>query len=139
MNTELIQLKEILSSDDFTIVVKKDGKIFSSKERGVKTLIHLINNNLSFLNNASIADKVVGRAAAFLMVYGKIKDVYTIIISEPAIEVFKRYNIDFNYDKKVKNIINRKGDDICPMERLCLNINDPITAYEAISEKLKQI
>ncbi len=139
MNTKLIQLKEILLSEDFTIVVKKDNKIFSSKERGIKPLIHLIDNDITLLNNASIADKVIGKAAALLMAYGKIKDVNTLVISEAAIEVFMRYNIDFHFDKKVKNIINRNGDDICPMERLCLNIDDPFMAYEAISKKLGHI
>ncbi|MBE6336324.1 MAG: DUF1893 domain-containing protein [Lentimicrobiaceae bacterium] len=139
MNSELIQLNKTLLSENFTIMVKKGDKVFSSVERGVKPLIHLIDNDLYFFNNSSVADKVIGKAAALLMVYGRIKEVHTIIISEPAIEVFNSYNIIFHYDKKVTNIINRNGDDICPMEKLCLNIDDPEIAYYAIKELLKEL
>ena len=93
MNSELIQLNKTLLSENFTIMVKKGDKVFSSVERGVKPLIHLIDNDLYFFNNSSVADKVIGKAAALLMVYGRIKEVHTIIISEPAIEVFNSYNI----------------------------------------------
>ena len=139
MNSELIQLNKTLLSENFTIMVKKGDKVFSSVERGVKPLIHLIDNDLYFFNNSSVADKVIGKAAALLMVYGRIKEVHTIIISEPAIEVFNSYNIILHYDKKVTNIINRNGDDICPMEKLCLNIDDPEIAYYAIKELLKEL
>lgn len=136
MNEILSNLKETLSSGNFTIVIRKDDKVFSSYERGVKPLMQLINNDLSFLENASVADKVIGKAAALLMVLGKIKEVHTIVISEPAIEVFERFGIDFHFDKKVKNIINRKGDGLCPMEQLCLDIEDPKEAYNIISKKI---
>lgn len=136
MNEILSNLKETLSSENFTIVIRKDDKVFSSYERGVKPLIELIDNNLSFLNNASVADKVVGKAAALLMVLGKIKEVHTIVISEPAIEVLKNNNIIFHFDKKVKNIINRQGDGLCPMEQLCLEIENPEFAYMEIKKLL---
>lgn len=139
MNDILLNLKESLSSENFTIVIRKDDKFFSSYERGVKPLIHLIDNDLSFLENSSVADKVIGKAAALLMVLGKIKEVHTIVISEPAIEVFKKFNIAFHFDKKVKNIINRQGDGLCPMERLCLDIEDPKEAFIIISKIVNNI
>lgn len=139
MNDILLNLKETLSSENFTIVIRKDDKVFSSYERGVKPLIHLIDNDLSFLENSSVADKVIGKAAALLMVLGKIKEVHTNIISEPAIEVFERHKIDFHYNKKVKSIINRQGDGLCPMEQLCLDIKDPKEAYIIISKIVNNI
>jgi len=45
MNSELIQLNKTLLSENFTIMVKKGDKVFSSVERGVKPLIHLIDND----------------------------------------------------------------------------------------------
>lgn len=139
MNEILLNLKESLSSENFTIVIRKDDKFFSSYERGVNPLIHLIDNDLSFLENSSVADKVIGKAAAMLMVLGKIKEVHTIVISEPAIEVFKKFNIAFHFDKKVKNIINRQGDGLCPMEQLCLDIEDPDVAYIEIKKLIEKL
>ena len=36
-------------------------------------------------------------------------------------------------------IINRKGDDMCPMEKTVVNINDLNEAYEALNNKLKSM
>ena len=40
-----------------------------------------------------IVDKIVGKAAALLMAYGKVKQVHTNIIAKDAIKVFGKYNI----------------------------------------------
>ena len=92
-----------------------------------------------FLKGASVADKVIGKAAALLMALGEIKEVHTLIISEPAIKVFEKYNIACFYDKKVDRIINRTGDGLCPMETLCLDVDNPAEAFTKIKEKLSKM
>ena len=84
-----------------------------------------------------MADKVIGRAAALLMVLGEIKEVHTLIISEPAIKVFEKYNIPCFYDKKVERIVNRTGDGLCPMETLCLDVDEPQEAFQKITDFIK--
>jgi hypothetical protein len=125
----LEQAKSLLLSSESTIVVVSNGEIFTSKERGVKPLLHLLTEKKGFLKGASVADKVIGKAAALLMVYGEIKEVHTRIISEPAIKVFEKYNISCCFDKKVERIINRTGDGLCPMETLCIDVEDPKEAF----------
>lgn len=112
--------------------MKKGDKVFTSSDRGVKPLLHLLENEKDFLKGASVADKVIGKAAALLMVLGGVKEVHTGVISEPAVEVFEKHNITFFFDKKVERIINRKGDGLCPMETLCMNIEEPAEAFEKI-------
>lgn len=113
-------------------MVKKGDKVFTSSDRGVKPLLHLLENEKDFLKGASVADKVVGKAAALLMVLGGIKEVHTGVISEPAAEVFEKHNITFFFDMKVERIINRKGDGLCPMETLCIDVEEPSEAFEKI-------
>ena len=45
------------------------------------------------MRGAQIADKVIGKAAAVLMVLGRVQEVYTDIISEPALVLLRRANI----------------------------------------------
>ena len=80
-----------------------------------------------------MADKVIGKAAALLMIYGSVKEVYTPTISAPAIEVFLNHNITLHYDKVVDRIINRKGDGLCPMESLCINVDNPEEAFRLMN------
>lgn len=129
----LEKAKSILLSSASTIAVVSDGEVFTSQERGVKPLLHLLTEKKGFLKGASVADKVIGKAAALLMVLGEIKEVHTLIVSEPAIKVFEKHNIPCFYDKKVTRIVNRTGDGLCPMETLCLDVENPQEAFERIT------
>lgn len=129
----LEKAKSILLSSASTIAVVSDGEVFTSQERGVKPLLFLLKEKKEFLKGASVADKVIGKAAALLMVLGEIKEVHTLIISEPAIKVFEKHYIPCFYDKKVTRIVNRTGDGLCPMETLCLDVEKPQEAFERIT------
>ena len=135
----LEQAKSLLLTSASTIAVVSNGEVFTSHERGVKPLLHLLTEKKGFLKGASVADKVIGKAAALLMVLGEIKEVHTLIISEPAIKVFEKYNIPCFYDKKVDRIVNRTGDGLCPMETLCLDVDNPQEAFTKIKEKLSKM
>ena len=125
--------KALLKTENFTLVVIfSDKGVFTSSDRGVKPLLHLLENEKDFLKGASVADKVIGKAAALLMVLGGIKEVYTNVISDPAVEVFEKHRIPYFYEEKVKRIISRKGDGLCPMESLCMDIEEPAAAFEKI-------
>ena len=139
MTEPLERAKTLLSSTDSTIAVVSVDDIFTSHERGVKPLLHLLKEKKGFLKGASVADKVIGKAAALLMVLGEIKEVHTLIISEPAIKVFEKHNIPCFYDKKVERIVNRTGDGLCPMETLCINVEEPQEAFEKILEKISKM
>lgn len=130
-------IKDILSKENHTIVIlKKDASVLTSDDRGVSPLIKLLKEDKLQLQDSIIADKVVGKAAALLMIFGGVKKVYTPIISKPAIKVFNINNVKINYDIEVDRIINRKGDGLCPMETLCLDIDNPKEAFERLSNKI---
>jgi hypothetical protein len=133
MTESLEQAKSLLTSTDSTLAVVSVDDFFTSKERGVKPLLYLLKEKKGLLKGASVADKVIGKAAALLMALGEIKEVHTLIISEPAIKVFEKYNIPCFYDKKVTRIVNRAGDGLCPMETLCLDVENPQEAFDRIT------
>ena len=82
------------------------------------------------LRGASAADKVIGKAAALLFVYGGIRQVYAGVISTPALEVFQQYGVVCEYGTLVDRIQNRKGDGLCPMETRAMTLTLPEEAYE---------
>lgn len=131
------ELKELLLSGSFSLVVKNDDRLFSSHERGVKPLLSLLASEPDMLHDACLADKVIGKAAALLMVKGGVKEVFGVVVSEPALRVFRRYDVVCHHDTLVERISNRSGDGLCPMESLCLDVDDPDTAFHLISEKIE--
>lgn len=117
MNRE--QIIAMLHAEACSCVVANGERIESFHERGVKDLHRLLCDDRALLDGAFIADKVVGKGAAALMVAGGVKGVYTDVISRPALTLFSESDIDVEYGTLVENIINRAGTDICPVEKLC--------------------
>lgn len=106
--------------------------LYKSREEGIGPLFRAV----SALAGAVLADKIIGKAAALLAVYGRAAAVYGRVMSRPAMAVLEKYNIPFEYENEAEHIINRLGLDICPMEKLVLSINSPEAAHRAIGEKL---
>ena len=111
------------------VILTKDGSVMQYHRRGVIDLYELLRDAPETLAGATIADKVVGRGAAALMVLGKIKRLHTGVLSRLALELLQRAGIETTYDTLVDNIINRSGDDICPVEKLTSKAQ---TAQEAL-------
>ena len=135
----LKQLRHILHTTNCSCVIANGDKIESFHQRGIKDLYELLNSNRSLLEGATIADKVIGKGAAALMIVGGVTMVYADVISEPAMELFKQHTIKVEYDKKVANIINRRGDGICPVEERCAECKTIEECLVKIEEFIKSM
>ena len=111
------------------VIMQSNGTIVKCHRRGVIDLYELLRDTPSVLDGATIADKVVGRGAAALMALGKVKRLHTDVLSRPALEMLQQGDISVSYGILVDNIINRTGDDICPVEKLTSQAG---TAAEAL-------
>lgn len=132
-------LKKYLDDDGCRGAVRSAGgtvRIF--RRRGVIDLFTLLTDEPEFVKGGIIADKVIGRGAAFLLVEGKIAEVYAHLISTPALDVLNKAGIPVTYSQKAANIINREGTDICPVEKLTASASSPSEAYTLIKNFLKQ-
>ena len=136
--TDVKNAKQILISGEYTCVLCKDDIVHTSTLRGVKPLVQFLESG-TIPSGFSAADKVIGRATAYLYVLLGVREVYAQIISEPAAEVLRAKGIHVQYGTLVPNIINRKGDGICPFEAAVMEITDPSLAYEAILSKMKEM
>lgn len=134
---DIIKAKELLK-DDKTLILVKDDDVIESTLSGIKPLIGLLNNNKD-LNGYSIADKIVGKAQAMLIVKANIKEVYTKVLSKQGEMILKKYNIPYSYETLTDQIINRKGTDICPMEKTVKDIDDIEDGYILLKEAVKNI
>lgn len=129
--------KKKLATEALSVVIVKLGKImFTSREPGVRSLIEAIREFGPSLARASVADKVVGKAAALLCVYAKASRVYGCVMSELGSEVLKRFSVPFEHETLVPNILDRDGTGMCPFEKLVLRINSPEEAFSAMSRHL---
>lgn len=138
-NNDLQKAKTILKNNHYTCVIVRDDLIvFTSKKRGIVPLIEFKTYSDS-CGKFSLADKIIGKAAALLCVYLGIDFVYSDVISTPAINILKQHNIDVFYDIEVAVIKNRNGDGLCPMEKLSKGVDKPEIMYNKIIQWLESI
>ena len=138
-NNNLEKAIKILEEEkDLTLVLVLNESIYKSSEKGIKPLLQLLNSGKNYLNY-SAADKIVGKAAAMLYKLLNVNDIYGEVMSISAINFLKQNNINFKYKIKTKEIINRKGTRICPMEETVLNIENPTEAKKLLENKLKEL
>ena len=128
----------LLVKTDNTCVLCSGEIILTDKRRGVRPLLDLLEGNTNVAGFAA-ADKVVGKAAAYLYCLLKIKCLYAQVISQPALDVLAQTDIEVEYDKLVPAIQNRTKDGFCPMESAVLNIHSCDEALPAIYKALAQL
>lgn len=129
---------ELLRREDYTCVLCRGDAIRWSRERGVKPLLTLLDSGES-LREFAAADRVVGKAAAYLYVLLGVRSLYAGVISRPAKETLERFGIELAYETLVDGIRNRTGDGFCPMESAVREIEEPEQALAAIRETLRRL
>ena len=72
-----------------------------------------------YKRQALIADKVVGKGAAALMILGGIKELYTDVVSSNAMDLFQTSDVKVDFVQEVPFIWNRDHTGWCPVETMC--------------------
>lgn len=125
------RLVALLDRGDTSLVVD-NGRITTYTGRGVEDLLNLHENHPRVLKGARVADKIIGKAAASIMILGGVKEIYTPIISKPALSLLNSYGISVSYGKVIDHIINRDKTGWCPLEKLCYDLSSPKDCLAAI-------
>ncbi|MFT0426049.1 DUF1893 domain-containing protein [Bacteroides thetaiotaomicron] len=103
------ELINLLHSGGYSCVIANGDNIRTFTQRGVA----------DFLKGASIADKVVGKGAAALMILGGIRELHTDIISSKALDLLRSSDIKVHFVQEVPFIWNRDHTGWCPVETMC--------------------
>ncbi len=131
LDVELAKFR--LKEKDFNLVIAKVGQIiFETKLHGIGGLLQAIEKLDKELVGSSVADKVVGRAAAMLCIYSQVAHVFANILSKEGKRVFEKNNVPYEYERLVPNILNYNRHDVCPFEKLAIKIKNPEETYREL-------
>lgn len=130
----LQELIDRLHTEGCSCVIGNGNDIRSFWQRGVDDLLQLYDTESGFLKGAAIADKIIGRAAASLMIVGQVKWVYTDTLSRFALTFFEQSDVEVYYRHLTEHVINRTGTDWCPLEKRCQKCSTPMEAIVQIKE-----
>ena len=121
-----------------TICLCKDGNCLYSESRGISPMMNFISEGVD-LAGYSVADLIVGKAAALLFIKCGIKEVYAKTLSEGGKKVLEENGVPVTFQTLTERIINRAGTDTCPMEKAVAATSDPEEAYALIKQTLSAL
>ena len=135
------QLSKLLASGGHSLAVRNGSATTTYDGRGVADLHRLLHESPATLRGAEVADKVVGKAAAALMIAGGVKRLHALTVSRPALDLLHGSGVDTTYGELADHIINRAGTGWCPLElrcRDCLTTGECLTQIDDFLESMKQ-
>ena len=135
------QAIELLFAEKCSCVIRNGDSMRIFRERGVADLFRLQHEEPQLLRGAFIADKVVGKGAAALMVLGGVEGLFADVVSRPALELLAGAGIAVEYTVVVPNIVNRAGTGTCPVEQLCAgaaSAAECLPLIEGVLQKMKE-
>ncbi len=138
MLTDVSKAKALLSQENCTCVLCRGDSVFLSHHRGVKPLLDFLESGDDF-RGFSAADKVVGKATAFLYCLLGVTALHAQVLSQPAMQVLEDHNIVFTYDRLVAGIRNRDNTGPCPMEKATSQVTTAQQALTAIGQALRDL
>lgn len=137
--TNLELAKITYQTNEYTFVIVRAGKVIATGTRdGISELLEVVAKHGETLKGAALADKIVGKAVAMVAAYAGIIGMYTPLGSQVAEHTLQAHSIEFQADRIVPLIQNKRGDGLCPMEQLTLPLDDPSAAVQALTAFVAQ-
>lgn len=129
--------RQLLDKTRSSCAAMREDMTYTSDKKGIAPILDPLKETPSFFEGAYVADKVIGKSAAILLVKAKIRELYAVVISDYAAELLERHQIPFSYGTRVPFISNRTGTGMCAMEQSVLGTDDIEAGYEILDRKLQ--
>lgn len=120
-----------------TICLAKGTDLLVSDKRGIMPMMELLAAEKD-LKGYSVADLVVGKAAAILFIKAGVAAVYAKTMSRSAEDILRRYGIPYTRENSAERIRNRQGTGYCPMESAVLDSEDIEEGYRLLAAKIAE-
>ena len=125
--------KQRLKQKNLALVIAREGKVvFETSSRGIGGLLKAIEEFDKEMTGSSVADRIVGKAAALLCVFAGVVAAFAVTASEEGIRALRDNNVLCRFENRVPFILNYKRNDICPFEKLVIKISNSKEAYEKL-------
>ena len=120
-------------------VIKKNEIVHTEYGRGVSPLLKIYKTQPDILKNAFVVDKIIGKAAAIILVSGGVSRAYGLIMSAAGREYLEKHGILAEYAELVDIISNRDGTDMCPIEKSVVDIDSAPEGLKSIGATIDKL
>jgi len=132
---DLETAKKRLHTELAALAIVKEGEIiFETRSRRISGFLEAIDRLGPKLENASIADRIVGKAVALLCVYVRARAVYADVLSRKGKALLDSKGIVCEWNELVENILDLNKSKLCPFEQAAGDVSDAVEAYDVFKE-----
>lgn len=118
------------------VVIQYDTIVHMADGRGVSPLLKLYKSSPELLKGALVVDKIIGKAAAMILLLAGAEAIHGEVMSASARDYLQKHSAAHTYGRCVDVITARDKTGICPIEKSVLEIDDPQEGLEAIQATL---
>lgn len=129
--------EDFLNGSDTLRVYEDEKLVFSSAKERLLPLLEYIDKYPVISSKVVIFDKVMGNAAALLSIKAGVKEVYSPLGSQLAVNTLDKYHIKYYISEIVPYIQRPDREDMCPMEHLSIG-KEPEEFYRALLATIKR-
>ena len=136
---EVAEARRLIRENRAECVVIRGGKLHVKRGRGVMPLLEFRDGGKDLLKGATVVDKVIGRAAAAVLIAGGARAVHGETMSEDARAFLRKHGIRTSCGKLVPRILNANRSGLCPLEQSVAGIDDPELAVKALRKRIAEL
>lgn len=126
------------ANEQVKVVAAKGGRVIGwASGRGVRPILELAEGVGEELQRASVADRVIGRAAGFVLVASGVRGAYGAVLSEEAQRLLTEHGILVTAGKLVPYIERPDRSGRCVMEEQLVDVDDPEQAVGLLRRLLQ--
>ena len=137
MNT-FLTVKNMLARGNYSCVIADRDRVMTSRARGIAPLLERAERG-ERLEGAFVADRIIGKAAAMLLIPMHVASVYGEIMSREAEKLLLASGIEVEYGTLTDHIVNRTGDGLCPMEQAVRDLTDCAAAPAVLRKRIEEL
>jgi len=134
------EAKRLIQTKEATCVVIQGGVIVRTAEGpGISPLLRLFDEEPDVLRDAVVADKIIGKAAAMILVLAGARMVYGEVMSAAGLDYLHKHQVQAVYGRCVDVIHNRARNGICPIESSVLTSEDAVEGVRNIRRRVGEL
>ena len=112
------------------VVMFTNGEIKEYYNKRVVDIVSILKENKNALKGAVVADKIIGKVAASLLIKGGIEALYANTLSSYGEEVLIDNGIYYECSNKTEYVINNEKTGMCPMEKKFKDVENLDEIYD---------
>ncbi len=127
------KMLERLRLGGLTLLVEREGRLVHASDRGgLKPLYEGIIEHPQLFDGAEVADRVVGLAAAYLLIHARVGRLSTPLITKDAEKALNEAGISFSSTSRIKQLQDVAFPDGVGMEQLARDSVSPATFVDSL-------